>query len=190
MDDVKKDPRPCGVYVKPAWRSMDSERPKAVDPEPQKASRNVWRRHALNAAQLVAEKQEAYGDSFSKSGKIFEILYPDGIPVSAFGDALTMIRVVDKMFRIATDKDALGESPWNDILGYALLAVERDSHRGAPDVKMSDEQHPDYYFDSPQAKADLEEYRSSNEYKDRCREESALKALAAREHLTDPDPRA
>ena len=28
--------------------------------------------------------------------------------------------------RIATDKTALGESPYRDILGYALLAVERD----------------------------------------------------------------
>jgi len=79
--------------------------------------------------ELLEKKQLAYGDSFGKSGAIFEILYPNGIPVEQFDDALTIIRVVDKLFRIATDKDALGESPWRDIAGYAILAVKRDGER-------------------------------------------------------------
>ena len=29
------------------------------------------------------------------------------------------------MFRIATNKDALGESPWQDIMGYALLSFHK-----------------------------------------------------------------
>lgn len=74
---------------------------------------------------LVATKQQAYGDSFGKSGDVMRILYPDGIPVDQLDDALTVVRVLDKLFRIATDKDALGESPWRDIAGYALLAVAR-----------------------------------------------------------------
>ena len=52
-------------------------------------------------------------------------LYPDGIPSDKLDDALAVIRVVDKLFRIATDRDAMGESPWRDIAGYALLAVAR-----------------------------------------------------------------
>lgn len=80
-------------------------------------------------AKLVIEKQEAYGDSFGKSGQIVNILYPDGIPVEKLDDALTLIRILDKMFRIATDKDALGESPFRDIMGYALLAVVRDERK-------------------------------------------------------------
>ncbi len=77
-------------------------------------------------ADLVVEKQSAYGDSFGKSGEIFRLLYPQGIPVDKLEDALTIVRVVDKLFRIATHKDAMGEDPWQDILGYALLAMVRN----------------------------------------------------------------
>lgn len=75
--------------------------------------------------QLVDEKQKAYGDSFGKSGAVLRILYPDGIPPEKLDDSLTITRIVDKLFRIATDRDALGESPWRDIAGYALLAAKR-----------------------------------------------------------------
>lgn len=74
---------------------------------------------------LVEEKQAAYGDSFGKSGQVMRILYPDGIPPGKLDDALTVVRVLDKLFRIATDRDALGESPWRDVAGYALLSVAR-----------------------------------------------------------------
>lgn len=75
--------------------------------------------------QLVEQKQAAYGDSFGRSAAVLEQLYPNGIPVSAYTDALAIVRVVDKLFRIATDKDAFGESPWKDIIGYGLLSVKR-----------------------------------------------------------------
>lgn len=74
---------------------------------------------------LVATKQAAYGNSFGRSGEVLLALYPNGIPPKQLDDALTVVRIVDKLFRIATDRDALGESPWRDIAGYALLALER-----------------------------------------------------------------
>lgn len=74
---------------------------------------------------LVEEKQAAYGDSFGRSGEVFRALYPDGIPIGKLPDALAIVRVIDKLFRIATDRDALGESPWRDVAGYALLSVAR-----------------------------------------------------------------
>ncbi len=80
---------------------------------------------AAEIAATVERKQAAYGDSFGEAGAVIAILYPSGIPVEAYGDALAIVRVVDKLFRIATDRDALGESPWRDIAGYALLAVRR-----------------------------------------------------------------
>lgn len=76
--------------------------------------------------QLVTEKQEAYGDSFGKSGRIMRELYPNGVSPAQMDDALTVVRVIDKLFRIATKKDAFGESPWRDVMGYALLSVKRD----------------------------------------------------------------
>ena len=75
--------------------------------------------------ELVQSKQRIYGDSFGKAGDILSILYPNGVPVAQYDDMLAITRVIDKLFRIATDRDALGESPWRDIAGYALLAVAR-----------------------------------------------------------------
>lgn len=80
---------------------------------------------ALSTARLVELKQAAYGDSHSKSGEIVRILYPNGIPPEQAEDALTVVRVIDKLFRIATNRDALGEDPWADVMGYALLATAR-----------------------------------------------------------------
>jgi len=74
---------------------------------------------------LVEEKQAAYGDSFGKSGDILRVLYPKGISPEQIDDALCIVRIVDKLFRIATDRDALGESPYRDIAGYGFLGAFR-----------------------------------------------------------------
>lgn len=87
----------------------------------------------LSVGELVEKKQAAYGDSFGKSGQVMRILYPDGIPPGKLDDALTVVRVLDKLFRIATDRDALGESPWRDVAGYALLSVHRQECAKAVD---------------------------------------------------------
>lgn len=76
---------------------------------------------------LVEEKNAAYGDSFARSGEVMRVLYPAGIQASQLDDALAIVRILDKLFRIATRKNAFGESPWRDIAGYAILAVARDA---------------------------------------------------------------
>lgn len=83
---------------------------------------------AAEIGKLVDEKQAAYGDSFGKAGKVMKILYPNGIPLEKIDDALCIVRIIDKLFRIATDKDALGESPYRDISGYGLLGANRDKN--------------------------------------------------------------
>jgi hypothetical protein len=70
---------------------------------------------------LVDEKNKAYGNSFNESSNFLKILYPDGIQVEQYSDMLGIIRVFDKLMRIAHRKDAFGENPWNDIGGYAIL---------------------------------------------------------------------
>jgi len=75
---------------------------------------------------LVATKQAAYGDAFGRSGRVLRILYPDGICIEQYDDMLAVVRILDKLFRIATDRDALGESPYRDIAGYGLLGVAQD----------------------------------------------------------------
>ena len=88
--------------------------------------KNKYETIGKEIGELVAQKNKAYGNSFSKSEKVLQALYPDGISPDQYKDMLSMVRVIDKMFRIATDKDAFGESPWRDICGYAILGISND----------------------------------------------------------------
>lgn len=72
---------------------------------------------------MVADKQRCYGNSFERAGEVMRILYPDGISPEQMVDALCVVRIIDKLFRVATAKDALGESPYLDIVGYGLLGA-------------------------------------------------------------------
>ncbi len=83
----------------------------------------------IEIGSLVDEKNAAYGSSFAECHKILSVLYPAGIKPDQYTDALAIIRVIDKLFRIATNKDAFGESPWNDIAGYAILGVDNDRRK-------------------------------------------------------------
>ena len=87
-------------------------------------------RIAEEIAKLVTTKNEAYGNSFGVAPEILKLLYPNGITVEQYADALTVVRVIDKLKRIATDRDALGENPWKDIMGYSLLAVANHKEQG------------------------------------------------------------
>lgn len=84
---------------------------------------------ATQIAKIVAAKNQAYGDAFGQAGQVLELMYPDGIQPDQYVDLLGIVRVLDKLFRIANRKDAFGESPWMDIMGYSLLAVEREGAR-------------------------------------------------------------
>jgi hypothetical protein len=76
--------------------------------------------------QLVDEKNAAYGSSFEKSQQILKVLYPEGIQPDQYQDMLAITRIIDKLFRIATKKDAFGESPFKDIAGYGILGISND----------------------------------------------------------------
>jgi len=73
--------------------------------------------------ELVEVKNAAYGSSFAKAGDYLRLLYPDGIAPEQYTDALLLVRDFDKSMRIATDRDALGENPWADKVGYGILGV-------------------------------------------------------------------
>ena len=93
---------------------------------------------ANSVGELVQEKNKAYGDSFAKSQEIVKILFPDGVKPEQYRDMLAITRVIDKLFRIATKKDAFGESPWRDICGYAILGIANDE-AGEEDIIDDDE---------------------------------------------------
>lgn len=77
-------------------------------------------------AELVYQKNKAYGDSFFKCSEVLKQLYPNGVDINQYEDIATVVRILDKLFRIAKDKDAFGESPYRDIMGYSLLGYLKD----------------------------------------------------------------
>ena len=89
-----------------------------------KTTDSKYRKIAIEIAELVSEKQVKYGDSFGQSYKIFQILYPDGVKPEDMKEFLTIVRVVDKLFRLSRG-DQGDESAWSDIMGYALLSLGR-----------------------------------------------------------------
>ena len=84
---------------------------------------------AAAIGQIVTEKNSAYGSSFLKAGDFLRLLYPGGIKPDQYGDALLLVRIFDKQMRIATHKDAFGESPYRDIAGYGILGCAKDDRR-------------------------------------------------------------
>lgn len=85
---------------------------------------------AKGVADTVATKNMAYGDAFGQSEKFLTMLYPRGIAPEQYRDLLVLVRMWDKMKRIATNKDALGEDPFADLTGYGILALARRQVKG------------------------------------------------------------
>lgn len=83
----------------------------------------VWERIGLEIGELVAQKQEAYGNSFGQAYRILEVLFPQGISPQDYHKVLLIARVIDELFRYVTLPNAFGESPWRDIVGYGLLEI-------------------------------------------------------------------
>lgn len=82
---------------------------------------------AKNIGILLNEKQVAYGNAFGEMQKIITVLYPQGIAPYQYRNLLTLVRILDKVFRIANspdgETDLMNEDPWRDIAGYSILAL-------------------------------------------------------------------
>ena len=46
-----------------------------------------------------------------------------------YDDLLTIARMLDKLFRIATNPNAFDENPYGDLCGYALLGMNRYNNK-------------------------------------------------------------
>lgn len=82
---------------------------------------------------LVTEKNKAYGDSCRSSAEILKQLYPKGVLPHQYRDMLLVVRILDKLGRIANKKDAFGESPFRDIAGYGILGADFDEEKQSPE---------------------------------------------------------
>ena len=72
---------------------------------------------------LVENKNKAYGSAFQVSGEILKLFFPNGCPPDKYEDLLLIARIIDKLMRIASQKEAFGESPYVDIVGYGILGA-------------------------------------------------------------------
>lgn len=98
---------------------------------PTGASRRSFVDLGAEIGALVEEKDKAYGNAFDLGGRFLSLLYPTGILPEQYDDMLGLVRLFDKQKRIATDRDALGEDPWRDVVGYGLLGAARVERRRA-----------------------------------------------------------
>ena len=92
---------------------------------------------ALELGRLVETKQEQYGDSWGKAGRILEILYPDGVRPDQYHTFLGITRVIDKLCRLANGNQG-EENAWEDLAGYGLLGAvggERGVSSDLPEVR-------------------------------------------------------
>jgi len=78
----------------------------------------------------VDEKRRQYGPAAARTGEILAVLYPQGVPVHAYADALLIVRTLDKICRLAQrgedGRDLGGESPWVDVVGYGMIGADKD----------------------------------------------------------------
>ena len=89
-------------------------------------SRTIFHEVANKLAKLLVVKEKNYGQSFNLTGDILRIMAPDGIKPNQYDDVLTVVRILDKLFRVmkgAPDE----ESPFRDIAGYAILKLVKES---------------------------------------------------------------
>jgi hypothetical protein len=114
----------CGDMTN--WRIIGTDDFYCLDCMPSANAPGIYERLARDVGQLVDEKQAAYGDSFGAAPAFLRLLWPDGVGPDQYDDLLTIVRIFDKLKRIATNKDAFGESPYRDIGGYALLGMWKD----------------------------------------------------------------
>jgi hypothetical protein len=80
---------------------------------------------ATEIAKLVEQKDAAYGNSFDLCGDFLKLLYPKGVLPEQYSDMLCIVRIFDKMKRIATNRGAFSENPYQDIVGYGLLGTRK-----------------------------------------------------------------
>lgn len=77
---------------------------------------------ATDLGRLLEEKNRQYGNSYIIVPDILRILYPDGIKPDEYGDASTIVRILDKISRRAAGHSDAAED-WRDIGGYGVVKL-------------------------------------------------------------------
>ena len=94
---------------------------------PVEEDKPIYHRVAERIANIVEQKDKAYGKSVANSARILKVLYPNGIKPEQYKDVMLIVRILDKMSRIANKKKAFDENPYEDIAGYGIVGAIEES---------------------------------------------------------------
>ncbi len=98
---------------------------------------------ATNIGELVESKNKAYGSAFDKCGDFLKVLYPEGIKPEQYKDMLCIVRVFDKLMRIATSYEGTEEKKvdaYSDLMGYGLLGLRASLEEQQTEVQRKEKQ--------------------------------------------------
>ncbi len=98
---------------------MRRERPVADDP----ATLEDFLGLGEEIGRMLANKNRKYGDSYARMAHVLPMFYPDGVPGDHLLDAVFILRIIDKLMRIASSQGDDEEDPVKDIAGYAVLRM-------------------------------------------------------------------
>lgn len=87
---------------------------------PVKQTDDIYINIALEIGKLVQEKNAQYGDSVNNTEEFLNILFPNGIDPENYKNIGVIVRVWDKLKRIANGNKGK-ENAWQDIAGYGIL---------------------------------------------------------------------
>jgi len=73
---------------------------------------------------MVEEKNVQYGDSYANTQKFLDILYPESIPVEKFSDIVCIIRIFDKLKKVAAQVESDEENPYADLIGITIRMAD------------------------------------------------------------------
>ena len=92
---------------------------------------------ACDVVVVVEEKNREYDSAFQKVSEILNILFPNGIPTNKYHDVAILIRVLDKICRIASANDKnVKKDAWLDITGYGLLRLSEGDLNGVESERV------------------------------------------------------
>jgi len=77
---------------------------------------------AMELGKLLEKKNKQYGNSYITVPAILRIYYPTGIKPDEYGDASTIVRILDKISRRAAGNPDAAED-WRDIAGYGVVKL-------------------------------------------------------------------
>lgn len=79
-------------------------------------------------AELLEKKNAAYGNAFNKTTEHLNLLFPDGVVPEQYSDLMFIVRILDKLNRIANSSLLPPEEgkldAYRDISGYATLGIK------------------------------------------------------------------